>query len=166
MEIVERVSMKDIRESGARIIYYAARTCWWTHDLAHLSLLPPAAEAEEGRVREFAENLRRQSGRVNAPIEDYLPMARSTLSHRLPSDPRGSVLFETDDVQGFLNKAAENPAHYGRHGLRAFMAAHHSNCQRGLEDARPWSAESWDEYNAALDRLDQRALAEKQNEQG
>lgn len=117
MEIVENISMKDVRESGAEKIYYAANTCWWTHDPAHLGVL-------EG------------SG--------------------LPCDPRGSLLLETDDVQGFLNAAATNPEYYGRHGLRAFMAAHHQNCQLSLTNPRPWSEPMWDEYNDALDRLDER----------
>ena len=153
MEIVERVSMFDVRMSGAKMIYYAARTCWWTHDPAHLSLLPPATEDE---IRRTAENFRLTSGRLDAPLEEFMERARRAHEHRLPCDPRGSVLFQTEDVQGFLNAAASNPQHYGKHGLRAFMAAHHSNAQLSLTDPRPWSAESWDEYNAALDRLDER----------
>jgi hypothetical protein len=151
VEIIERVSMKDVRESGAEMIFYAVRTCWWTHDAKHLSRLPPATDAETIRT---AENFRLNSGRLDTPLDEFMERARRVHEHRLPCDPRGSVLFQTDDVQGFLNQAASNPEHYGKHGLRAFMAAHHSNCQRSVNDPRPWSAENWDEYNEALDRLD------------
>jgi hypothetical protein len=153
VEIVERVSMKDVRESGAQMIFYAARTCWWTHDASHLSRLPPATETEIVRT---AENFRLNCGRVDAPLDEFIEQARRTHEHRLPCDPRGSVLFQTDDVHGFLNAAAERPEHYGKHGLRAFMAAHHSNCVVSLDDPGPWSDESWDAYNDALDRLDER----------
>jgi hypothetical protein len=153
VEIIEQVTMKDVRESGAKMIFYAARTCWWTHDPTHLSRLPPATE---GEIKRTAENFRLNSGRLNSPIDEFMERARRTHEHRLPCDPRGSVLFQTDDVHGFLNKAAENPEHYGPHGLRAFMAAHHSNCVLSLADPRAWSDESWDAYNAALDRLDER----------
>lgn len=158
MEIVERIKMFDVRLKASHI-WYSAHTCWWTHDPTHLSLLPPASEAD---IKRFAEQLRRNSGKENAPLDLYLSMARNALkSHRLPCDPRGSVLFETDDVQGYLNKAAENPSHYGKHGLRAFMAAHHSNSQKSVDDPSPWCETEWAAYNEALDRLDERKLAEK-----
>lgn len=74
--------------------------------------------------------------------------------HGLPCDPRGGMLFETDNVEKFLSCAEAATEHYGRHGLRAFIAAHHDNCR--TEDGRPWCAESWEHYNAAIDRLDAR----------
>lgn len=70
----------------------------------------------------------------------------------LPRDPRGGMLFQADNVEAFLSTAEAEAKHYGRHGLRAFMAAHHDNCR--LEDGQPWCEESWEPYNAAIDRLD------------
>jgi hypothetical protein len=70
----------------------------------------------------------------------------------LPCDPRGGVLFQTDDVEGFLRAAEEAPDHYGRHGLQAFVAAHHENCTMGDDDPTPWAFPTWDEYNDAIDR--------------
>jgi hypothetical protein len=78
----------------------------------------------------------------------------------LPCGPRGSILLQTDDVEGFLRAAEANPEHYGRHGLRSFIAAHNDNAIRSLEDPRPWEEKGWEPYNEALDRLDKR-LAEK-----
>lgn len=74
----------------------------------------------------------------------------------LPTDPRGGVLFEIDDVAGFIEAAKKNQQHYGRHGFRAFMAAHHQNCIQSLELPIAWCAQGWMEYNDALDRLDER----------
>jgi hypothetical protein len=69
----------------------------------------------------------------------------------LPCDPRGAPLYETADVEGFLAAAEAHPEHYGRHGIAAFLAAHHANCQVGASDARPTCLKTWEEYNAALD---------------
>src|SRR5262249_46219916 len=94
------------------MIWWAADTCWWTHNPAHVSKRPDSG---------------------------------------IPCDPRGSVLCQTDDVEGFLARAEVNTDQYGKHGIRAFMSAHHQNAHL---NGRPWSARSWDSYNAALDRLD------------
>lgn len=78
----------------------------------------------------------------------------TTTTSGLPCDPRGGVLFETDDVEGFLKAAEDNAAHYGRHGLRAFVAAHHLNCILSFSGCRPWCSPNWEDYNAALDLFD------------
>lgn len=88
---------------------------------------------------------------------DPAHLGRTAVEPGLPCDPRGGVLFQTEDVEGFLRGAEENPDHYGRHGLRAFVSAHHLNCQRSEEDARPWCMRTWEEYNDALDILDDSA---------
>ena len=78
----------------------------------------------------------------------------STGEHDLPCDPRGGVLMEAHDFDQFLSIAEMNPRHYGKHGLAAFMAAHHPNCRLvpfGSEPSRPWCLGTWVEYNAALD---------------
>lgn len=72
----------------------------------------------------------------------------------LPCDPRGSVLMEAHDPAKFLGNAEENPAHYGRHGLRAFEAALHGNVTVG---GLPTSFSSWEEYNQLLDEHDAEA---------
>jgi len=72
----------------------------------------------------------------------------------LPCDPRGGVLLETDDVINFIETAIRNSSHYGKHGIRAFMAAHNDNCQVSETNARKTCLANWDEYNEALDKLD------------
>lgn len=69
----------------------------------------------------------------------------------LPCDPRGGMLFQTESVEKFLNAAELNAEHYGRHGLMAFMAAHHQNCVKAKEDRTPWCFSAWEEYNRILD---------------
>jgi hypothetical protein len=107
--INKNVTIEDVRKSKPEIIYYGARTCWWTHNGEHLG--------------------KNKSG--------------------LPCDPRGGVLFQTSDVEGFLKAAEENKDHYGKHGLDAFMAAHHSNCS--LATGKPWCYPTWDDYNRDID---------------
>lgn len=71
----------------------------------------------------------------------------------LPCDPRGGMLFETDQVDKFLDAAEASPEHYGRHGLRAFEAAHHLNMRVGIRDHRSTCFREWEEYNAAIDEF-------------
>ena len=67
----------------------------------------------------------------------------------LPCDPRGSVLLETAAAD-FIQRAKDDPAYYGKHGLVAFCAAFHGNLV--LDDIRPWSLPSWDNVNEVIDR--------------
>jgi hypothetical protein len=76
---------------------------------------------------------------------------------RLPCDPRGSVLMEMPP-EPFFEAVQAHPEHYGKHGIRALMAAHHLNCQTTADDPRPTSLETWEEVNAALDELDTREV--------
>jgi hypothetical protein len=78
------------------------------------------------------------------------PKHLNTLEHGLPCDPRGGVLFQTDDVEGFLTAAEANAAHYGRHGLAAFVGAHALNCL--TNSGAPWCTETFEEINHAIDQ--------------
>lgn len=72
-------------------------------------------------------------------------------SYGLPCDPRSGMLLQTDDVEGFLRAAEEHSSSYGRHGLRAFEAAHHGNVVVSAQDPRPTCFTTWEEYNQLLD---------------
>jgi hypothetical protein len=119
-----RINLVAVREAKPAKIYYGANTCWWTHDPEHV----------------------RQTRAAFAVLHPDVPAA-----NHLPCDPRGGVLFETDDVEGFLAAAEEKPEHYGHHGLAAFMAAHHLNCVRSRSDPRSWCFREWDDYSRLLD---------------
>ncbi len=69
----------------------------------------------------------------------------------LPCDPRGGVLLQTDDIDGFFKAAEDNPSHYGKHGIKAFEAAHHLNCTVSESDRRSTCFREWDDYNRILD---------------
>lgn len=71
----------------------------------------------------------------------------------IPCDPRGGVLFQTEEVAEFFDNAEANSGFYGRHGLAAFMAAHHYNSVANLTARLPWCCSGWEEYNLAVDRL-------------
>jgi len=73
------------------------------------------------------------------------------LDSGIPCDPRGGVLLETDDPDAFFKAAKENAEHYGKHKLRAFVAAHHENCIVSREDKRNTCFQSWDDYNRIID---------------
>ena len=111
----------ELRDFDHPTIYYAAHTCWWTHNPAHL-----ARTGKEGD------------------------------SIRLPCDPRGSVLFmtsgELSSALGFITAARSNAAHYGKHGLHAFVAAHHES-SFDKTSGLPWSERRWLAYNDALDAM-------------
>lgn len=70
----------------------------------------------------------------------------------LPCDPRGGVLMMAPALD-FIENAEQQPEHYGRHGLAAFIAAHNDNCvvDRKADPLRQWCMRSWEEYNALLD---------------
>ena len=145
--IQENISIADIRAAKPKMIYYSARTCWFTHKPEHLSTLP----ARPGEVEELAQVLRLNSATPDAQIDEFLERAKKA-ARGLPCDPLGSVLFQTDNVEGFLKSAEQNAAHYGKHGLRAFIAAHHENCFNIA--GQNWASVDWADYNAALDWKD------------
>lgn len=61
------------------------------------------------------------------------------------------MLMETDKPSRFLAAAESKPEHYGKHGLRAFEAAHHLNVQVSLRDRRATCFRNWDDYNRLID---------------
>lgn len=144
-EAIQRDHAK--KPKHARLIFYGANTCWWSHDNHHLSTTPPPPQS---RIRSLAETLRANSSRPDAPIGEFFRRAQATY-HRLPCDPLGGVLMQTDNVEEFLTSAEANPTHYGRHGILAFLAAHHLNCVDSVT-RRPSAATEWEEYNRAIDR--------------
>lgn len=69
----------------------------------------------------------------------------------LPCDPRGGVLFQTNQAEEFLKAAEANAEHYGKHGIKAFLAAHNDNMAVSETIPQPTCFRTWDEYNAILD---------------
>lgn len=68
----------------------------------------------------------------------------------LPCGPSGEMLLETDNPMGFIAAAENSVDHYGKHGLKAFVAAYHGNL---LDDnGTPTSFKTWQEYNDLIDK--------------
>jgi hypothetical protein len=66
--------------------------------------------------------------------------------------PAGGQIFMEKDWRGWLESARENPAHYGQHGMRALLAAHHANV-RSAKNGGFYAAKTWRPYNEAIDAL-------------
>ena len=107
MEIVENVTLDDIRKSKPSMIFYGANTCWWTHDPDHLG----HTVATKAEIRRTAENFRLNSLAKAGPIEPFMERARKAHAQGLPCDPRGGVLFQTDEIEKFLQSAENNVNH-------------------------------------------------------
>jgi len=127
--ILEEVTIEQIKQRKQPMIFYGANTCWWSDDPNHLGQTPP---------RVLVINNREVQG------------------GGLPCDPRQGMLMETRTPEEFLRLSEENPSYYGKHGIRAFMAAYHGVVVvlKGGGQRQPWCFTSWDEYNELLDRID------------
>jgi len=124
---IERLRTEAKRTGG--VVYYGANTCWYTTNPLDLYARRYPATVVNGR---------------------RIP------SGHLPCDPRGGMLMEAHDVDLFFNNALENAAHYGKHGIRAFVAAHHKNVVVSATDNQPTCFSRWDTYNRVLDEYDAR----------
>lgn len=85
--------------------------------------------------------------------EDLTTVPEGRVGAGLPCDPRGGLLMQTDDAEGFLAAAEAKAEHYGRHKLKAFEAAHHGNVLhvgRGVF-GYPTCFRTWEAYNTVLD---------------
>lgn len=71
----------------------------------------------------------------------------------LPCDPRGGMLMECHEPLDFLTQAEQNPEHYGKHGIKAFMAAYHGGV-RIKASGLPTCFDGWDKYNELIDEFD------------
>ena len=71
----------------------------------------------------------------------------------LPCDPRGGMLMMTEPggAERWLRDIEANPERFGKHGLRAFIAAHNDNCVVSETDNRSTCLQTWEAYSTALD---------------
>jgi hypothetical protein len=127
MKIVKKTTLADVRAAKPKMIYYGFRTTWWTHDPKHLYAI--------------------EKGRVLHPSQ-VTPTS-------IPCDPRGGVLLQTDDIEGFISMSEANTEHFGKHGIDAFIGAHHDNCQTDF--GMPWSADTFEQIGEAIDRQEKEA---------
>lgn len=74
--------------------------------------------------------------------------------HGIPCDPLCGVLLQ-GDLQNFLTAAQQNPSHYGKWGLDAFMFMHNDNClyRTNRGEIIRYTASTWKDVNSILDRF-------------
>jgi len=82
---------------------------------------------------------------------DRLHLQRHPVS-KLPCDPRGAPLYETKHVMEFFRQARLKAREgvYGKHGLDAFIAAHHLNCLISETNRSSTCFTTWAEYNQII----------------
>lgn len=124
-QVLELVTLDSLLTFPPHMIFYGANHLWWTSNPKDLRETDPV-------------------------IKD----GRTIVPGGIPCDPLGGVLFQTQNVSNWLDKAKEKPEHFGKHGLRAFMLAHHGNL---TWKGRDWCFKTWDEYNRVLDGWDRTA---------
>jgi len=91
----------------------------------------------------------------------HLENARGRTGLGIRCDPAANELMYTEDVEGFLTSAEESSDTYGKHGLRAFMAAHSSNTSWSVDNPLQWCSSDWDDYNRLIDEADRRIATVK-----
>lgn len=108
---------------GGQWAMYSMLCCWWT------SIPGDLGDTQKPRVTHY-------DNETGAALGDNSP--------GLPCCPHcGSVLLQAP-LKEFVKSAEENPEHYGKFGLDAFVEAHSRNskvCHR-----------SWQQYNDDIDR--------------
>lgn len=127
---LERIE-QDILEGKSRMIYYSARGAWWTHldsDLENATQMGHQLQAERHQAFMASDEVSEEKKLHMAALMNKLTEA----DHQLPLDPFGCPLFQTDRLTEFVAAAKKNAAHYGEHGIDAFVAAHHQNLGRTL----------------------------------
>lgn len=136
----------DIASGKSKHIFYSANGLWWTH-------LPEELEAatQIGK-RVSAERHEKMMNDPNIPEETKtklkgLKAMADKATHTIPMDIEGNVLLQTDKPLEWFNGAISNPNHFGPHGIRAFMKAHHRNCDEIV-------FKNWIEVNKYLDIWD------------
>lgn len=141
--------LKAINATGKiKMIYYSTGSRWWTHDPEDVT------DAREPGYKAQDESMQRLLSNPEVPdakkehIRALLKLIQENGRH-IPVDPAGFGLYQMENADRWINEAAKKPEFFGKHGIDAFMAAHHKNCEGN-------AFKTWDDVNAWLDsKLDQ-----------
>lgn len=132
----------DIESGKCKRIYFSAHTLWWTHldeDLISAGAAGKKAQAMimDKRLKDTripAEERTRMSGLFEIAKKSSIPL-----------DPSGSPLMQMENPAKWISEAELKPEHFGKHGLAAFLKAHHQNCG-GL------CFQDWNSYNLLCEK--------------
>lgn len=146
MKVTIETIKADIQSGVCTHIYWSANSPWWTHLKSDVD-----AATEQGRKAMLAVIDRKIKEATNQGQLKHLENIKKEYETRLengmiiPLDPTGSPLYMTDNPLDFIKKSEGRPGHFGRHGIKAFLMAHHQNTKvHGL---------NWNFYNQMLDQL-------------
>lgn len=137
----------DIQAGKVTRIYYSSGSLWWTH------LDTDVSQATEIGIKCQDDGHAKFMTNPNIPQADkdrrdgLYKMIRKPGAHRIPTDPTGAPLYqftEKKDIENWIAAAENKPEHFGKHGIDAFLKAHHQNC-----DGKCFN--SWDSYNSLID---------------
>lgn len=136
--------LDDIKSGKSQAVYYSSQTLWWTH------LNEDLKEANKTGKEKQRENLTHMTSPGSNVPEAQQKMMRAHLQRiddsPIPLDPSGSPLLQIDDPIQWIEKADENPKHFGKHEIDALMKTHHQN-------SNGWCPSSWESVNQYLDRM-------------
>lgn len=136
----------DIASGKCTRIYYSSKSLWWTHlddDVTESTKI--GEEVFERKHRHFMSNIKIPQSEKERRDALYKSIMES--EYRPPLSVDGSTLFmftDKKDVLRWISEAEKKPEHFGKHGLDAFMKAHHQNCGGNASD-------KWSNYNLLID---------------
>lgn len=120
----DQLTIEDIRAANPKTIFYGSRTAWWTHDPEDLHTTKPLPESFSPKG------------------------AKNGFGGGMPCGASGEMLYEMHEPEKWLKAAESKPGHFGKHGIKAFMASHAQNCNGVFSP-------NWNDYNNMLDGLNE-----------
>ncbi len=132
----------SIASGQCKTIFYSAHTLWWTHSVEDLK-----QATETGRATQSERHSRMLADPTvpEATKQQLKGLMQIIARGNTPLDPSGSPLMQTDNPTEWISMAEKKPEHFGRHGIQAFLKAHHQNCG-GLCFSK------WEQYNLLCDK--------------
>lgn len=114
----------DIKNGKSQNIYLCSKSLWWTH------LESDAIDAHFSGL-EFVKNKNIFKIINNNVTEFYSPI--------------GEPIIKNNNALKFMMQTQMRPQHCGKHGLNAFMKAHHQNNSKHFFN-------KWQRYNDLIDK--------------
>lgn len=126
---------EDIKSGKSTVVFFSARTLWWTHLESDLE-----QATEKGRIAQQ----KKHDDFMKSDIEDqakerFKSLFNQVKESKIPLDPTGSPTYQSD-ASHWIKKARNDPEHFGENKLNAFLFAHHQNCG-------DYFFSNWDHYN-------------------
>ena len=131
----------DILSDKSDMIIYSTSTLWWTHLWKDVE--EATAQGVKAQDIRHAELLNDPKFPENEKIRLRALMGMMRKGHQTPLDPTGSPLMQIKECMDWVTEAEKKPEHFGRHGLKAFILAHHQNSVKPCK--------TWEEYNLIID---------------